>query len=153
MELVCAAIVYARHCLKLYLDCFARNSMQSCNPGNVYLWFGSHITFLSVVLCFLQLPLGFQHNSSVYSILTQHLWKLHIGSSVSKVTEGISTFSFCFALNELYFAVWVSLVVQSNSPEVQSSDCTHLLYTHTSSPEHMWLHFYPLQNWPWAGVI
>jgi len=32
------------------------------------------------------------------------------------LTEGITTFSFCSALNELYFAVWVSPVVLSSSP-------------------------------------
>ena len=39
-------------------------------------------------------------------------------SSVSEVIEEIRKFSFSSALNELYFAVWVS-------PVVQSSDCTH----------------------------
>jgi len=39
-----------------------------------------------------------------------------VGSSVSKLTERISTLSFCSALNELYFAIWVSSVVQSSSP-------------------------------------
>ena len=34
-------------------------------------------------------------------------------------------FSFYSALNDVYFAVWVSPVVQSSSPVVQSSDCTH----------------------------
>jgi len=39
-----------------------------------------------------------------------------LGSSVSEVIEEIRKFSFCSALNELYFAVWVSPVVQSSSP-------------------------------------
>jgi len=34
-------------------------------------------------------------------------WKDPVGRSVSQVTEGIRTFSFCSALKELYFAVWV----------------------------------------------
>ena len=51
-----------------------------------------------------------------------------VGSSVSEVTEGISTFNFCFVLNELYFAVWVSPVVQSSSPVVQSSSPVQWLY-------------------------
>ena len=39
-----------------------------------------------------------------------------VWSSVSEVTEEIRKFSFRSALNELYFAVWASPVVQSSSP-------------------------------------
>jgi len=43
------------------------------------------------------------------------VWPFENRSSVSEVTEGISTFSFCSALNKVYFVVWVSPVVQSSS--------------------------------------
>jgi len=52
-----------------------------------------------------------------------------VGSSVS---QGISTFSFCSALNELYFAVWVSSVVQS-------SDCTNPKFSPSRPDSITWL--------------